>query len=154
MMEIDIGNLIYIIFVAVILLLNLFTKSKKKQGQERGRSEDPTTLGPPPQKGKSFEELLEEFTGGRTEPVIETTPKPQPQKPKPSVPPVPKYQSKGQAKPITEIVKEHSRMQPDFERFEEFEDEESETSEYHEDFNSLDSAQKAFVYSEIFKRKY
>ena len=74
-MEIDIGNVIYIIFIAIIFLLNIFTKSKKKRQQGGQNQQDPNTVGPPPvsQRGKSFEELLEEFTGGET--VVVETPK-------------------------------------------------------------------------------
>ena len=145
----DIGNLIYILFVLVLFIVNVFTK-KKKQQQKRGRADDPTTVGPPPSKGKTFEELLEEFTGGQT-----TTPEPVPAPrpaPKPKPAPVPAYQAP-KPKPATP-KKEHSIMKTDFGRFEEFEDEGRAASDYTEQFADLDGAKKAFIYSEIFNRKY
>ena len=112
----DIGNLIYILFVLVLFIVNLFTKSKKKQQQKRGRADDPTTVGPPPSRGKTFEELLEEFTGGQTT-TPEPTPAPRPA-PKPKPAPVPAYQA---PKPKPK-KKDHSIMKTDFGRFEEFEE--------------------------------
>ena len=151
-MEFDIGNLIYILFVLVLFIVNLFTKAKKKQQQQGGSPDnDPSTLGPPPSKGKSFEELLAEFTSGQSEPTPEPAPAPRPvAQPKPA--PVPTYQA---PKPKPAIPKkEHSIMTTSFGRFDEFEDDNASASEYIEELSEQDGARKAFIYSEIFKRKF
>lgn len=156
-MEFDIGNLVYILFVVVIFILNMFSKAKKKRQQNLPKAEDPSTVGPPPtSKGKSFEELLEEFTGNADTPqppplppTVERKPAPKP-KPKPA----PVYQEKAKAKPVLQKPKSHSVLTTEFGRFEEFEEEEVEGNDYSELFKDQDSAQKAFVLSEIFQRKY
>ena len=45
-------------------------------------------------------------------------------------------------------------MKTEFGRFDEFEEEETERGDYAEAFTDHDSAKRAFIYSEIFKRKY
>ncbi len=150
-MEFDIGNLVYILFVAVIFILNLFTKAKKKRGQNIPRAEDPTTLGPPPTKGKTFEELLEEFTGSSPEPP--PLPPPVQRKPTPKPKSQSVYQQQAKPKAVPETSK-HSILTTDFKRFEEFDEEEVEGTDYSELFEDHDSVQKAFVLSEIFQKKY
>lgn len=153
-MEFDIGNLVYILFLAVIFILNLFSKAKKKRQQNTPPANDNTTLGPPPTaKGKSFEELLEEFTGNKPQPPpipvsVEQRPAPKP-KPAPVV-----FKERAKAKPVPQPQKSHSVLTTEFKRFEEFEEEEVEVSDYAELFKDQDSAKKAFVLSEIFQRKY
>ncbi|MCE7995077.1 MAG: hypothetical protein HEP71_24070 [Roseivirga sp.] len=153
-MEFDIGNLVYILFLVIVFVLNLFSKAKKKREQNRPGQEGSTTVGPPPiSKGKSFEELLEEFTGNTPEPPpipapVEHRPAPKP-KPAPVV-----YREKSKPKPVPQTQKTHSVLTTEFKRFEEFEDDDVEGTDYAELFEDHDSAQKAFVLSEIFQRKY
>lgn len=151
-MEFDIGNLVYILFVVVIFILNLFSKAKKKRGQNIPGADDPTTVGPPPTKGKTFEELLEEFTGNSPEPA--PLPPPVQRKPAPKPKPQPVYQQQSKPQPVPQTSKSHSVLTTDFKRFEEFDDEEVEGTDYSELFEDHDSVQKAFVLSEIFQRKY
>ncbi len=152
-MEFDIGNLVYIIFLVVIFILNLFSKAKKKRRENMPRTEEPATRSPrPTPKGKSFEELLEEFTGNAPEPPPLPPPVARTSAPKPK--PAPVYQEKAKAKPVLQPQKPHSVLTTEFKRFEEFEEEEVEKTDYAELFEDQDSAQKAFVLSEIFQRKY
>lgn len=155
-MDFDIGNLVYILFLAVIFILNLFTKSKKKRQQQGADGQrDRRAQTPPPAKGKSFEELLEEFTGNTlTPPPIPNEERTQPRA-KPVPPPLPVYKEPSVKQwPEPKTQKEHSIMTTDFKRFEEFEDEEVVEVDYAEMFTDQDSARKAFVLSEIFQRKY
>lgn len=152
-MEFDIGNLVYIIFLVVIFVLNLFSKAKKKKRENMPRAEDPTAPVPrPTPKGKSFEELLEEFTGNAPEPP--PLPPPVTRKPTPKPKPAPVYQEKAKAQPVLQPQKSHSVLTTEFKRFEEFEEEDVERTDYAELFEDQDSARKAFVLSEIFQRKY
>ena len=159
-MDFDIGNLIYIIFVIVIFIVNLFTQSKKKANQRkqpRPRQQDSTTVGPPPvSKRSTFEELLEEFTGNQ--PTPEPTPAPvEYSRPAPVVAERPKPKPKPKPKPISTTAQsklEHRSMAGPFNKFDEYEEEDGGQSEYASIFKDLDGARKAFVYSEIFNRKY
>lgn len=153
-MEFDIGNLVYIAFLVIIFLVNIFTKAKKKRQQNAPNRQDSTTLGPPPTAtGKSFEELLEEFTGNKSEPPpipvsVEQRPTP---KPKPATI---AYNESTKPRSVPQPKKAHSVLTTEFERFEEFEDDVVEVNDYAELFKDNESAQKAFVLSEIFQRKY
>lgn len=153
-MEFDIGNLVYIAFVVVIFLLNLFTKAKKKRQQNASSREGNATPAPPPTaRGKSFEDLLEEFTGNKPEPP--PIPVPVQQKPTPRPKPAPVvYKESAKPRPVPQPQKAHSVLTTEFKRFEEFEEEVVEGNDYAELFKDQDSARKAFVLSEIFQRKY
>ena len=148
-MEIDIGNLLYIAFVALILIANAFKKKKKT---ERRRSRDSERVGPVlADPRKSFEELLQEFTN-----PPQPAPPPPPAKPKPK--PIPQSatieESARPAEPVPLKKKEHNAMKTEYGKFNEFEKSESKTSPYAEAFRNLGNARLAFVYSEIFRRKF
>lgn len=152
-MEFDIGNLVYILFLVIVFVLNLFGKAKKKRRQNEPRQEGSTTVGPPPiSKGKSFEELLEEFTGNTPQPPPIPAPVEQKYPPKPK--PAPVYRERSTSKPVPQPQKKHSVLTTEFKRFEEFEDDDVEGTNYAELFEDHDGVQKAFVLSEIFQRKY
>lgn len=152
-MEFDIGNLVYILFLVIVFALNLFSKAKKKREQNRPGQEGSTTVGPPPvSKGKSFEELLEEFTGNTPQPP--PIPAPVEQKPAPKPKPIPVYRERSTPEPVPQPQNKHSVLTTEFKRFEEFEEDAEEGTNYAELFEDHESVQKAFVLSEIFQRKY
>ena len=146
-MEIDIGNLLYIAFVVLILIANFFKKKKKT---ERRRPQNPERVGPVlADPRKSFEELLQEFTNP-TQPA----PPPPPAKPKPIPQPPSGVESVRLSEPVPLKKKEHSAMKTEYGKFNELEKSELRPSPYAEVFHDLDNARRAFVYSEIFKRKF
>ena len=141
-MEIDIGNLLYIAFVALILIANAFKKKKKT---ERRRHQNPGPVLADPRK--SFEELLQEFTN----PSQPDPPLP-PARPEPIAQPAAGVESVRPAEPFKK--KEHSAMKTEYGKFNELEKSEPKPSPYAEAFHDLDNARRAFVYSEIFRRKF
>ena len=155
-MEIDIGNLVYIVFVAIIILVNLFTKKKKpgQIGQPPSTQQEAEEEGPIRRDArKTFEELLQEFTN--PEPEATSTPAPAP-KPAPKPKPVaqPTYQAQPLVKTQPKPKKEHSVMKTEYARFDEFKKGQGKSPNYGDAFRDLDSAKRAFIYSEIFKKKY
>lgn len=148
-MDIDLGNLVYIIFVVIIIVVNLFTKAKKNAQRPKPTNNEAPTEGRIDPR-KSFEELLEEFTQPKAQaPVVieeeQEVPRPQP---------VQKKNIYADYKPKAKPQKEHSIMKTEYGKFEEFEEEVIEDSTLAKDFADLDAAKKAFIYSEIFNRKY
>ena len=146
-MDFDFGTLIYIILGIIYFIFTSANKKKKSALPKTPRPDEPQaeTLGPPPGTRPSFEELLEEFTTGKT--IEEREEELAPvfvQEKKPMV---------SESKPLP-IFEKHKRMKQDLTQFEEFEEEEEVRSEYAQMFSGLDGAKKAFVASEIFKRKY
>ena len=152
-MEFDNTTILYIVFAILYFAFTNFIK-KKKPTQNRppsDRPEDATeSLGPPPGRRPTFEELLEEFTIGK-----------QPQLEEPvTTPPVRKEVEV--AKPSDDFIKKqkaleakaHSTFQPEIKRFGIFDDEPEATSKYTELLKEPDGPQKAFVLSEIFKKKF
>jgi len=156
-MEIDIGNLVYIAFVVLIIIVNLFTKSKKKRPGQGPEDDNPETVGPTPgSQRKTFEELLEEFTQPQKAPapapVPTSAPKP---KPKPvsyattTTQPVRYKQPKSQPE-----KQSHSMKKTDYAKFEEFKEHKTKSADFIKALRNKDAAKKAFIYSEIFNRKY
>ena len=146
-MEIDIGNLLYIAFLALILIANA---SKKKKKTERRRPRNSERVGPVlADPRKSFEELLQEFTN-----PPQPAPPPPPAKPKPIPQPATIEEFVRPAEPVPVKKKEHSAMKTEYGKFNELEKSELKPSPYAEVFHDLDNARRAFVYSEIFKRKF
>jgi hypothetical protein len=151
-MEFDIKTLFYI-----ALGIIYFVVSSKKKGASK-KTDSPNnperggeTLGPPPMRQPTFEELLREFSGKRTEklqPVI-VQPKP-PSEPKPQLKEIPRIERNT----ILENSAQNKRAEKARIALLENSDEEIEDESYAEAFGSLDGARKAFVMSEIFKRKY
>ena len=148
-MDFDFGTLIYIILGIIYFIFTGATKNKKKQVPKRpSPSNQPTeTVGPPPVNRPTFGELLEEFTTGKP-----ATPKVVIKEPEPIVLEDRKpLVSKAKLLPVFE---KQQRMEQEFSHFKEFEEEEYEPSPYAEMFRDMDATKKAFVASEIFKRKY
>lgn len=146
-MEIDIGNLLYIAFVALILIANVFKKKKKT---EKRRSRNPGRVGPVlADPRKSFEELLQEFTN-----PPQPAPPPPPARPKP----IPELATiEEPVRPAGAVPlkkKEHSAMKTEYGKFNELEKSEPKPSPYAEAFRNPGNARRAFVYSEIFRRKF
>ena len=112
----------------------------------------------------TVEELLEEFTGQkqvqpRPQPVVEV--QEEKKEPKPFFEVKPRQSTYEAAQKRAEERKKEAEMEAAKirsrfnERFEPFEiEEEAEVNSYAAMFSDLDSAKKAFVASEIFKRKY
>ncbi len=146
-MEFDFGTLIYIILGIIYFIFSKSKKNNKKPQPKGARPAEASaeTVGPPPGQRPSFEELLEEFTTGKTREV-------EPEILEPAFVEQ-KEQMVSESKPLP-IFEKHKRMKQDFSQFKEFEEEEVNNSEYAEMFSDLDGAKKAFVASEIFKRKY
>ena len=143
-MEIDIGNLLYIAFVVIILIANVF-KKKKKTERPKPQNRNPETIGPVlADPRKSFEELLQEFTSlpppARPEPIPQSATRMEPVRPPDPVP--------------VKKKKKHSAMKTEYGKFNEFEKSERKTFSYAEGFRDLDNARRAFVYSEIFRKKF
>ena len=144
-MEIDIGNLLYIAFVALILIANAFKKKKKT---ERRRPRNSERVGPVlADPRKSFEELLQEFTN----PPQMASP---PARPEPIPQPAAGVESVRLAEPVPLKKKEHNAMKTEYGKFNELEKSKPKPSPYAEAFQDLDNARRAFVYSEIFRRKF
>lgn len=143
-MDFDFSTLIYILGAIIYFV---FSSGKKKNKKSPSRPVPPIVnpeMELEQDKPPTFEELLREFTGQTVEP------KPEPVVQEVVVPTI---------KPQKEITTaydqiERSKLKTDYQRFEEFQIEE----EPEEDWTSLlresGGARRAFIYSEIFKRKY
>lgn len=146
-MDFDISTLLYILFAVGYYVFFSGRKKQKNRPQtrpsERTRDVEQTTQR---ERRPTFEELLEEFTGAKT---FEERKEPEPIPVKKEEPPV------EESKPFVRSFErvEHRSMDTEFGRFEEFDDEEYETGILN-DLRDPDTARKAFIYSEIFKRKY
>ena len=155
-MDFDFSTLLYILFAIIYFV---FTSGKKKKKNQVPPKRNPANTTPPVQtqsqpKRPSFEELLEEFTGQKAV-IQETKPAPIPE-PKPvPVYEVPKKAPTLKEKSISTAYDnlKHRSISTQFGRFDEFEDEQ-ETHEVLDDLQDPNTARKAFIYSEIFKRKY
>lgn len=151
-MDIDFGTLLYIIFIIISIV---FSATKKKR--EKGAKRPARDAAPTPKRTETqptFEELLEEFTGKRraVESQTETVTVPE-VKPKPQPTPIPTSQ------PVQTFNRDkertsHRSIHSEFSSFKEYEEEDVETHELLDGFYDENGARKAFVYSEIFKRKY
>ena len=149
-MDFDFNTILYIILGVIYFIFTGVSKNKKKGQQKRSRPQQQgaETLGSPPvSRRPSFEELLEEFTTGEalsTEskdldlvPIILEEKKP----------------LVTNAKPLP-VFENHKIMPQDLGHSEEFDDEEVESSPYAQMFKDMDSTKKAFVASEVFRKKY
>jgi len=150
-MDFDFSTLLYIIFAIIYFVFSSGKKKQKKQQRPQASPANEQTPRPRRESRKpTFEELLEEFTGAKTieapkpEPVVIPEPVPVYKAPEPTV----------EQKSITTAYDKlkHRSMDSDFERFERFETEE-EGLEL-DDLCDANTARKAFIYSEIFNRKY
>ena len=153
-MEFDTGTLIYIILgIIYFVFTGLNRKRKGQQTPDNSpEADNPETVGPPPLQ-KSFEELLEEFTTGKKtdrepEPFLKKDPVERPAS-------ITTFQKKPRA--VTNMESDYYQEPKIYDRmivFEENDDEEVEENPYVEMFRDTDSVKKAFVASEILKRKY
>jgi len=152
-MEVDNTTILYIVFAIIYFVFTNFIKKKKgTQNQPTSdRPEDATeTLGPPPGRRSTFEELLEEFTTGQSTPQeAPITRAPERQEIEISTP-----SDDFVGKPKDKRYKKHSITKPEMSRFKGFVDKEDEQSEFTELLREPDGPRKAFVLSEIFKKKF
>lgn len=145
-MDFDFSTLLYILFAIVYFV---FSSGKKKQKKPNRPTPQPRQA--PPQrtqmdsKRPTFEELLQELKNERKE---------EPAKPRP-VAVVEEKKPTIKEKSITTAYDqvEHRSIKTNFEHFEEFEETAEEPTTSLE-LNDPEAARKAFIYSEIFKRKY
>ena len=151
-MDFDFSTLLYIVFAIIYFV---FSSGKKKQKKQQGRASTPSNdQAPRPRREArkpTFEELLEEFTGAKAF----DPPKPEPI---PTPKPVETYEAPEptmEQKSITTAYDKlkHRSMDNSFERFERFETKEENSLDL-DDLRDPDTARKAFIYSEIFNRKY
>ena len=147
-MDFDISTLIYIAFIIISFFASAASRNKKKAAEKQRRRAKPSadTLDPPPTQRPTFEELLREFTGKKSEPMPELEPVSTPVRVAETAPMARKTETKLAGKPTVTPNK--------FESFAEYEQKEEEASIYSELFSNLDDVKKAFVASEVFKRKY
>lgn len=156
-MDFDFSTILYIIGA---ILYFVFTANKKGKSKQRPKHSDlpdreGDTLGPPPMRQPTFEELLEEFTGKRKQ-VEERTPIPEP---------IPEPVSIRERKPLAskerkplfvrEKAKSSDLPKVEYSRFDEFETEEEDAfDDYRDSLRDLNGAKRAFVLGEIFNKKY
>jgi len=150
-MDFDFSTLLYILFAVVYFVLSRGKKKEKKQSRpSTTASEKQAQPRQESTRRPTFEELLEEFTG--VKPVLEQ------EEQQPTLAPIkvetPK-QPKRQERPLASTYdnRSHRSMDTSFGRFEAFEDVKAKESLL-DDLRNPDTARKAFIYSEIFKRKY
>ena len=150
-MDFDFSTLLPII-LAVLYYVFTGANKKKKKAQDALDQDPPArprSVGPPPvSRRPTFEELLEEFTGEKkVEKKVEVIPESIPATfvPTTSVP------KPSQPRPGIKDKKEYKTLV----RLEEYQDDNlADQEDYKELFSDLDSAQRAFISSEIYNRKY
>ncbi|OEK04168.1 hypothetical protein [Roseivirga misakiensis] len=154
-MEFDLSTIVYLVLGVIYFIFTSANKNKKKVGRRPSNpdnTDNPETVGPPPlDRRPTFEELLEEFTGQKSQPEPEPVRIPQLEEIKESHK-KPDYLFESKPKP--EVIKVKKEERKPMVTFEEYEQEEESQSEYLQMFSDLDSAKKAFIASEIFQRKY
>ena len=160
-MDFDFGTLLYIVLAVIYFIVQSGSKNKKKRSNQRGEQEayEP---GESNKRRPTFEELLAEFTGQQPqkdpEPIVEP------------VKPVVVENASQSRRSVYEIAQEKSAQRKreaelEVQRIQsktsdhlkgyELEEEEEQTeSSYATMFENLDDVKKAFVASEIFRRKY
>lgn len=160
-MDLNFETVLYVIILIIGFIVQSGSKNKKRRQQERQEASEEVER---PDRRPTFEELLEEFTGQKTvkprpQPVIEV--QEEKKEPKPFFEVKPRQSTYEAAQKRAEERKkeaerEAAQIRSRFnERFEPFEmEEEVEESGYASMFRDLDSTKRAFVASEIFKRKY
>jgi len=152
-MEFDIKTLFYIALGIIYFVVSSKKKgAPKKTGSPSNPERGGETLGPPPMRQPTFEELLQEFTGKRPqnlEPATVQQPVPVNQ-PKPKMMEVPKIERKT----ILENSAQNKKAEKERIALLDEMEEEVEQESYADAFGSLDGTRKAFVMSEIFNRKY
>lgn len=152
-MSFDNTTIVYIVLAVLYYAFTNFVKKKKaaQNGPSSDRPEDATeTLGPPPGSRPTFEDLLEEFTSGKPAKKVEIKKE------------IPKKVEIQEAIPSEDFNKikgvsqnqTHSVVKPEMKRFGSFDDVPVATSKFTDILKEPDGAQKAFVLSEIFKKKF
>jgi hypothetical protein len=158
-MEFDFKTLLYLAFGILYFIFSAKKKGAKKNELPTNSDRGGETLGPPPSRQTTFEELLQEFTGKRTETLQPVSAPVEPKlfnQPKPSTQPQPLFMEvpKIERSTILENAAKNKRAAAIQLALEENEEDEYESESYAEAFSSMDGAKRAFVFSEIFKRKY
>lgn len=159
-MDIDVGTLVYIVLGIIYFIVQAGSKNKKKrQSQSEKTSNDAPKR---PERRATFKELLQEFTGQQSteeeaeEEVLQ--PEPAMQETRESRPLLTNFeQAKVEAEKRKKKAEEEAkRIRNKFnEHFEEYAiEEQPDISDYQSLFDDPNSARKAFVASEIFKRKF
>ena len=146
-MDFDISTLLYILGA---LGYFLFTRGKKKPKTRPQRPAQDTVQPAEEENRPSFEDLLAEFTGAKK---IEQETE---YKAKPKTVPVAKSaptKRVEEAKQPSYVRAERGNIDTKLERFQEFDDVE-EGESFLDDLRNPDTARKAFIYSEIFQRRY
>lgn len=149
-MDFDYTTILYVILGIIYFIFTGVNKNKKKAQGRAAKNPQPgtETLGPPPvSRRPTFEELLEEFTGGEKTIIPEPEPEPAFQEVVVAEP-VNKYPLRFEPK---EKIKEVAPLMS-FKAYDELVEVEREN--YAEMFSDLDGAKRAFIASEIFQRKY
>lgn len=151
-MEFDFKTLLYIAFGIIYFIFSAKKKGIKKAEGPSNPERGGETVGPPPMRQPTFEELLQEFTGKKVETI---QPAPVPVQAKPKIEPKTQFMEvpKIERRTILENVALNKRKaMVDTEV--EVEEEENELASYAETLHDLEGAKRAFVFSEIFQRKY
>lgn len=157
-MDIDVGTLVYIALAIIYFIVQSNSKNKKKQQKRAEEVRDGEQEVQRPARRPTFEELLEEFTGQKQVqpvPVVEVEKEPQVVQTE-SKPRLTSYEAsqKRAAERKREAEEEAAKIRARVsERFDSYELEEEEKT-YSEMFRDLDSAKRAFIASEVFKRKF
>ncbi|WP_420385961.1 hypothetical protein [Roseivirga sp.] len=157
-MDIDVGTLVYIALAIIYFIVQSNSKNKKKQQKRAAEANDAEQETQRPSRRPTFEELLEEFTGQRQVqpvPAVETEEEPQVVQTE-SKPRLSSYEAsqKRAAERKREAEEEAARIRARVnEQFDPYHPEEEEKG-YSDMFSDLDSAKRAFIASEVFKRKY
>ncbi|MDQ3536837.1 MAG: hypothetical protein M3421_14555 [Bacteroidota bacterium] len=168
----DVQLITYIIFAVLYLIFKVMQR-KKEPGPDQGEANQQPKR--PNKPSMTFEEMLREFSGEpQTDTIEEERPKRKPAALKIEPEPEKKYFSyeteydEQAQKTYRDSIEKGKKAltldeQVDIENIkvgnlqvleDDNESSKSYTHEYLEAFRSLDGAKKAFVYSEIFKRKY
>jgi len=159
-MDIDVGTLVYIVLGIIYFIFQANSKNKKKREANRPSSQQQAQR--QPANKPSFEELLEEFTGQKSrqpetveteeEKYLEEEPFQTTDRPNYDI--AKKEAEQRKRKADEEGKRIRSKFNDHFEPFEVEAETEEENDSYASMFNDLDSVKKAFVASEIFKRKF
>lgn len=152
-MDFDLSTLLYILFGIIYFVFASGKKKNKNTPKRQNRPANPQPTQTATDRRKpTFEELLEEFTGNKTIiPEPAPAPIPKPVKVYEAPKPVPTLKEKSITTAYDKL--EHRSISSPFAKFDEF-DGDREEKKFIDDLHDPDTARKAFIYSEIFRRKY
>ncbi|MFT6215290.1 MAG: hypothetical protein ACJAS3_001689 [Roseivirga sp.] len=153
-MELDFKTLLYIAFGIIYFIYSAKKKSDKRKADasEPDRGED--ILGPPTMRQPTFEDLLQEFTGRKPK-AVQPAPRPveaQPfSEPNPLFTEVPKIQ---RSTILENAAKKKQAYALELAEAEKNAVVEVEEESYADTLSTLEGAKRAFVFTEIFNKKY